>query len=266
MREKFNAADNGAHAPLCERAEDLVVYLYGEASASEAKSFEQHKESCVACRRELAAFGVVREAVGEWRAEALSITPSLAFEKLIAPESNLPNAPAQQRSARAALREFFKLSPLWLRFGTVAATLAVCALAALVLARTEIRWNANGLAFHAGVGGERVVTRTVEVSTPDTFTREQVDGMIKGEVARALEAARTELAERDAVRQSVINADGARANGRSATARVNIAQQQVGRRANNSHPNVAARGSNQLVKLEEEERATSLYDLLRVVN
>ena len=56
---------------LCARAEDLVAYLYNEATRDEAKDFEAHLHHCASCRTELAAFGGVREALGEWRMQAL---------------------------------------------------------------------------------------------------------------------------------------------------------------------------------------------------
>ncbi|HYE13236.1 MAG TPA: hypothetical protein VD968_02220, partial [Pyrinomonadaceae bacterium] len=95
----------------------------------------------------------------------------------------------RERSAMAALREFFSLSPLWLRVGTVTAAVAVCALAALTLLRTEITWGADGFAFRTGVP-ERVVqtVKTVETPSRDGYTREQVDAI-------AEERARQQVAE-----------------------------------------------------------------------
>jgi hypothetical protein len=91
---------------------------------------------------------------------------------------------ARKRSARAALQEFFTLSPLWLRAGAFAATLAVCALLALTLARAEVRWGADGLAFRTGVT-ERIVKEHVEVPVPSGFTEEQVNALVARKVAEA---------------------------------------------------------------------------------
>ena len=180
MNEKLNAAgsSNGTRARGCERTDELVTYLYGEAAPSEAKAFRQHLTGCAVCRNEMATLGGVREMVGEWRTEALGALPSLGIDEsfAIAP---VPNANRPKRSAIAALREFFSLSPLWLQAGAVAATLVLCALAAMTLARAEVRWDANGLAFNTGVK-ERIVVKEqpVQIPTQSGFTQEQVNTLI----------------------------------------------------------------------------------------
>ena len=112
---------------ICVRAEDLVTYLYGEATRDEAKDFEQHTRSCSSCRTEVAAFGEVRQAVGEWRRQALSSLTSPAVQ----PAHRF--APAQTRSPLAALREFFNLSPTWMRAATGFAAVLFCALAVIAV-------------------------------------------------------------------------------------------------------------------------------------
>ena len=168
----------------CERGEELVAYLYGEATKEEAGHFRRHLEACAVCREELAALGGVREAVGVWRAEALGTLPSLNIEEALAPATHALPAQPQKRSARAALREFFALSPLWLRAGAFAAMLAVCALLALTLARAEVRWDADGLAFRAG-GAERIVKERVEFPVQSGYTEEQVNAIVAQKVAAA---------------------------------------------------------------------------------
>jgi hypothetical protein len=56
----------------CERSEQLVSVLYGEASEREARDFELHLKECAGCRAEFAGFAQVRESIGEWRDEALT--------------------------------------------------------------------------------------------------------------------------------------------------------------------------------------------------
>ncbi|HEX7957439.1 MAG TPA: hypothetical protein VF508_10885, partial [Pyrinomonadaceae bacterium] len=90
---------------------------------------------------------------------------------------------ARRRSAAAAFREFFSLSPLWLRACAAAAALVLCALSALTLARAEVRWGADGLAFNT-VGG-RVVRERVEVPTQSGYTDEQVEAIVAQRVAEA---------------------------------------------------------------------------------
>jgi hypothetical protein len=124
----------------CDRAAELISYFYDEAPANERRNFEQHLSACGACRDELAAFGEVRGAVREWRADVLSHAPALSLPAFVpdAARNGRPaHAPAAlpppRRSAFAALREFFTLTPAWARFAMVAASLVVCALATLAI-------------------------------------------------------------------------------------------------------------------------------------
>lgn len=101
MNENRNAADfaGGAATPRgCERAEEFVTYLYGEASPGESKAFRRHLEACAVCREELAALGEVRAGLGAWRAEALGTVPPLNIEAALAPAARAPlNLRARQR-------------------------------------------------------------------------------------------------------------------------------------------------------------------------
>jgi hypothetical protein len=114
------------NSPTCERATDLIAFLYNEAGENEARDFKLHLQECGACRGELASFGLVRESIAAWRDEALSGFVSTA----------LPTQ-ARSKSARAALRQFFDLSPLWLKAGTGFAVLTFCALVVLAFIRLE---------------------------------------------------------------------------------------------------------------------------------
>lgn len=122
--------------PSCARVEDLMAYLYGEADEAEAVSFAAHTQHCASCRKELAEFKQVRVAIGEWRAQALGAPASTAT----AANSPVINGPInaaleRKRSALAALREFFTLSPAWMRAGVAALGLIFCALVALTVAQ-----------------------------------------------------------------------------------------------------------------------------------
>ena len=107
---------------VCARAEDLVTYLYGEATQGEARDFEKHAEQCASCRSELKAFGNVHEAITEWRQAALGTIASPAYETKAVQLAEPKKAGASRRlSAFAAIREFFTLSPLWMRAATLIA-------------------------------------------------------------------------------------------------------------------------------------------------
>lgn len=114
------------NSPGCERASDLIAFLYDEANESEKRDFELHLSECAGCRNEVAGFGLVRESITAWKDEALS-----GFVATPVP------ATAQKKSALAAFRQFFDLSPLWLKAATGFAVLALLALAVLALNRTE---------------------------------------------------------------------------------------------------------------------------------
>lgn len=117
-------------APTCKHADELIAFLYGELNKVESRAFAQHLQACDLCNQEFAAFSNIRSSVVAWRNESLGRISSRA---------NLPYAtPAATRtrpSALAALREFFSLSPVWLKGGVAFATLVFCLLAGLSLAR-----------------------------------------------------------------------------------------------------------------------------------
>lgn len=110
------------NSPDCERAQDLIAFLYNEADEHEARDFRLHLQECSRCRDEVASFGMVRESVTAWRDEALS-----GFV------SNPVVTNPRRKSALAALRQFFDLSPLWLKGATALAAVTLCVLAGLAI-------------------------------------------------------------------------------------------------------------------------------------
>jgi hypothetical protein len=119
----------------CSRADDLVAYLYQEASQQEALDFESHMQHCAACSEELVAFREVHTSVGAWRRQSLSFLQSNALEMNAASAQVTRTNERQPSSALAALKDFFTLSPVWMRASVALATLLICALAAFGLAR-----------------------------------------------------------------------------------------------------------------------------------
>ena len=120
--------------PICHRAEDLVTYLYGEANEVEALDFHQHLQQCQACHNEFAVFNQVHDSIGIWRNEALgaSFNSALQTSEPVV-ESRRFALPERRLSAVAAIREFFKVSPLWLRGATAFAGLLFCVLVVLAI-------------------------------------------------------------------------------------------------------------------------------------
>src|SRR5262249_363768 len=100
----------------CGRSDDLISFLYGELGQREARSFEHHLRECSNCRVELTGFGFVRESMIAWRDQALGAMPVDSFRAEV-------RQPEQRRSALAAIRGFFDLSPLWMKAATAFAVL-----------------------------------------------------------------------------------------------------------------------------------------------
>jgi hypothetical protein len=114
------------NSPTCERASDLIAFLYGEADERETRDFQLHLQQCNSCREEVASLGVVRESITAWRDEALAGFVS-------SPVAAQP----QKKSALAAVRQFFNLSPLWLKGATAFAAITFCVLIGLVVFRNN---------------------------------------------------------------------------------------------------------------------------------
>src|SRR5690349_5569227 len=163
---------NGNERPICHRAEDLVTYLYGEATAEEARDFTAHMQQCDACRAEFSVFNQVHESIVTWRNEALGSIPSLAPARedvgLVAP---VVVQHGRRLPALAALREFFSVSPLWLRSATAFAGLLLCAL--VVFAVSQL-W--------------RQPTQNPAGSDEAKFTKQQLDQEVERQVAERLAA------------------------------------------------------------------------------
>lgn len=136
------------NSSTCERASDLIAFVYNEASESEARDFELHMKQCGNCRDEVASFGLVRESITAWKHEALS--------------GFVPASPATRKSALAALRQFFDLSPLWLKGATAFAVVAFCVLAALAIVRLQTPQPPLTIASSGTVYTEQDVNRIVK--------------------------------------------------------------------------------------------------------
>lgn len=139
---------NETNSPACERGSDLIAFLYNETDDRETRDFELHLQQCSTCREEIAAFGSVRESITAWRDEALS--------------GFVATMPVRKKSALAALRQFFELSPLWLKGATAFALLAFCVLAALAIVRLKTTAPTLTAANPAAVYTEEDVNRRVK--------------------------------------------------------------------------------------------------------
>lgn len=117
--------------PACHRAEDLVTYLYGEATEADTLDFCEHLKACDSCRSEFAMFNQVHDSIATWRNEVLGASfnsaPSTTAPAFVPRESKV--------SALVAIRNFFRISPLWLRGAAAFAGLLLCVLAIMVVSR-----------------------------------------------------------------------------------------------------------------------------------
>jgi hypothetical protein len=105
----------------CGRKEDLVTYLYGEASAADRASFELHLGDCDGCRNGLTDFRRVRLDLGMWE-----------LEQVARPEITL------QRSRLDLLRELIEAFPVWVRGAAFIGAAAAMLLVSLSVAGTRI--------------------------------------------------------------------------------------------------------------------------------
>jgi hypothetical protein len=142
----------------------LIAFLYGEAGEREAHDFQLHLQQCSSCREEVASFGVVRESITAWRDEALAGFVSTPV-----------TAQPQTKSALAALRQFFDLSPLWLKGATAFAAVAFFVLVGLVMFRSNDNHGPSTSAVYTEQDVNRIVkealakqqnTPTPNVETP----------------------------------------------------------------------------------------------------
>lgn len=135
-----------SNANTCERVDDLIGFLYGELSDIEARRFERHLRECAACEAEFTAFGQIRESMMEWRNESLglALAPVVVSDPSLAVAATRPRLPA--KSAIAALREFFALSPFWMKGATAFAGVLLCVFAGLAVAYLKGRPITPGVA------------------------------------------------------------------------------------------------------------------------
>ena len=141
-------------SPTCERAPDLIAFLYGEIEEREARDFQLHLQQCNSCREEVASLGVVRESITAWRDEALAGFVS-------SPVAAQP----QKKSALAALRQFFDLSPLWLKGATAFAVVMFCVLVGLVVFRSN-KANVNPAVVYTAQDVDRMVKEALAQQQP----------------------------------------------------------------------------------------------------
>ncbi len=121
--------NNNGHNSSCAFAEEIVSYLYDEASVKEKTEFVAHLENCSDCSDELTAFGFVRSSIEEWKNEEIFAfeMPALDIPRLQSAKAAENSAVSDKSGSRLdRIRTFLTLSPK-LAFGSAAfAVLALC--------------------------------------------------------------------------------------------------------------------------------------------
>ncbi|MGH9799165.1 MAG: anti-sigma factor family protein [Blastocatellia bacterium] len=113
----------------CDRKEDLITYLYGEANAAERNSFERHLNECGECGVDLKAFNRVRDDLSAWQ---------VGF----APRTEL----VLPRSKMEVLRELMGMFPVWARgLAMAGAAAAIVLMAMSVYSSKGATPNGSGL-------------------------------------------------------------------------------------------------------------------------
>jgi hypothetical protein len=162
----------------CERADELIGFLYGELDEADARRFDRHLRECAACESEFKVFGQIHTSIVEWRNESLG-TRSPAFSE--APVlAQAPQASVRSRpSAIMALREFFVLSPLWMKGAAAIAAILFCICAMLAVRYLQSQPSAPGV---------------VKQNSDKIYTQGELDNQVARAIARTHEE--TETAER----------------------------------------------------------------------
>jgi hypothetical protein len=164
--------------PICHRAEDLVTFLYGEATEADALDFGKHLQQCDACRGEFAVFNQVHDSIVTWRNEALGVNfDSRAVAINSAAESRQLVQHERKLSALAALREFFTVSPLWLRGATAFAALLLFILGIAMVVRLS--------------------QKPIEVANKGTQEKMYTHDEMRAEVSKAVAEARAEISRQN---------------------------------------------------------------------
>ena len=125
---------------ICGRNDDLVAFLYDEVGESDARNFKLHVQECAGCESEIAAFSQIRESIVSWRNASLGSVWSAGVvnDRQLASATN-PSAGPIRRSALAAMRQFFTLSPMWMKGAAAFASLLFCVCAVLAIAYLKDR-------------------------------------------------------------------------------------------------------------------------------
>lgn len=163
---------------ICDRNDDLIAFLYHELDEKDARNFQQHMQQCSSCEREIASLGEIRQSIVSWRDASLGAAWSAGAVRDRQLEFSAPVAEVRHRpSAVAAIREFFSLSPVWMKGAAAFASLLFCVCAVMAIAYLKDR---NSM--------------TVKSPGEKTYSRQELDI----EVAKAVQMKADEIKNKQA--------------------------------------------------------------------
>jgi anti-sigma factor RsiW len=160
----------------CGRENDLIAFLYREQSPDEKETFSRHLHDCAACSSQFATFTNIRESVVAWRNESIGGTTS-AFS-----HSDVTRVERERPSARAAIREFLNLSPLWMKGAGAFASLLFCLFAVLAAAHLRDAPPAAVVTSpnNGAEGAERQFNALVERRVQEELQRQRASSTSNG--------------------------------------------------------------------------------------
>jgi hypothetical protein len=222
--------DDKVNVLSCGRENDLVAFLYGEMNDLDTRNYQIHLQDCRACNSELTTLGKIRELVVEWRNESLGSSSALAADGLKAPAVFIKTN-QRKPSALVALREFFDLSPFWMKGAVAFACVLFCLFAVLAVARLR----------------ETPQLPVVNNSGKGMYSEQQLNALVERRVQEEIERIKqTQDKEPD-----------------SAATVINTAKRNTGKRIVNSTAEVASTSSKSkarrpLTKAERQQLAADL--------
>jgi hypothetical protein len=190
----------------CGRKEDLVTYLYDEATAEERASFERHLADCRSCHSELNGFVRVRD---EMRAWEVGFTPRT--------EIALP------KSRKDSLREFLDFFPAWARGAALTAASLALLLFALSFAAAALGPIGKRGDLDSAMGPQQIESLIKEAVARE---RERMQQDFRAQMADYREQLKTEhelqlnaLSERQAAKLEAVKTELKRFNRQNSSIR-----------------------------------------------
>lgn len=158
--------NTNGHNKTCAFAEQIVSYLYDEATVKEKTEFVAHLENCPDCSDELTAFGFVRSSIQEWRREEIFALEMPALEiPHLQPVKIAGNSAASENSGSwlDRIQKIFTLSPK-LAFGSAAfAVLAICVGLGLTVFKSS---NESDVAANSNRSFQNEIANTNKINEP----------------------------------------------------------------------------------------------------